>query len=79
MDETRKLSPEVMMLKEFKERHGLTINELAKALGVKNRIVYSWLNGEREPSGPSKTAMRYLIMLEKSRGIRIDKNVVSNV
>jgi transcriptional regulator with XRE-family HTH domain len=79
MEEIRQLCPEVEMLKEFKERHGLTMDDLAKALGVKTRAIYSWLHGEREPGSSSKTAIRFLVMLEKSRGIRIDKNIVSNV
>jgi transcriptional regulator with XRE-family HTH domain len=79
MNEVKELCPEVEMLKEFKERHSLTVKELARAVGVKTRVVYGWLNGENEPSGSSKTAIRYLIMLEKTRGIRIDKNVVPNV
>jgi DNA-binding XRE family transcriptional regulator len=79
MSEVKELCPEVKMLKEFKERHGLTVKELAKAVGVKEWIVYAWFRGIYEPGGSSKAAIRYLIMLEKTHGIRIDKNVVPNV
>ena len=50
---------EVAELKKIMKEHGLSLEKVARELGISSRTVFRWIHSENKPTGV------YLIMLEK--------------
>jgi len=58
-------------LRELRERAGLSVQEVAAALGVSYRAVYHWEAGKADPK------LDYLPKLAKLFGIKAPRNVLA--
>jgi transcriptional regulator with XRE-family HTH domain len=54
--------------RSIRVKAGLTLKEVAEALGVAEATVYRWENGQRRPRGDA--ALRYASLLETLRSRR---------
>lgn len=46
---TKKLPQAIAELKDYRERNGLTYQELAERVGISRAMLYSWINGNVKP------------------------------
>lgn len=64
---TKKLPQAIAELKDYRERNGLTYQELADRVGISRPVLYSWINGNVKPLDTSIRKIADFLEKENAR------------